>query len=1033
MMKNVYRSLKIASVLIFLSVFAYAQKQVLTGKVTDPSGTPLPGVTILVKGTSVGTSSDAQGVYSLEASGDDVLVFSFIGYASKEISVGAQSVIDVAMTEDVAALQEIVVVGYGTQKKVLNTGANLQVAGENLQRLSTTNALQALQGQAPGVQITSTSGQPGSDIRVVIRGQGTTNGSGPLYVVDGVLTGDITYLNNNDIESISVLKDAASAAIYGSQSANGVILVTTKSGKSGKSQITFDTYYGVQNVAKKIDMPNSQEYATLMNEAAINSGKLPYFTSEQIAAMTPGTKWMDQMFAKDVATKNYSFGASGGSETSTYSASLSYVSQGGIVGGPSLSNYDRYNFRINSQHKLYKNIVTLGENLSFAYTNNNGIGVGNQYNNSLRAAFNTSPFVPMYDANGNFYDNSNSTWNSGEANPYAVMVYNNQNSNDKQKLLGNLFLQIEPIKGLKYRTSIGMDYNVSQGNSYTPVYKLSAYAFNPYSKVSQYSGKGQSIIFDYLLSYAFQVQDHQIDLMVGTSYYENKYTNLYATNGDAVFNTVDHGWITTATNKSTASEIGLSGGPDDASLEKRSSYFGRLNYNYKEKYLFNATFRADGSSKFAPGHQWGYFPSVSAGWVMTNEEFLQGTSNWLNSLKLRGSWGQVGNQRVPSFQYMALMQLATTNYTFGSTEGLLTPGAYPLTLSNPNLTWETSEQSNIGFDAKLLSGKLTASLDWYSKTTKGLIVQAPVLATAGANAPYINAGNVYNKGVELALNYSSKVGELNYSIGANGAYNHNEMGNIGTADGIIHGQTNQLYANSGEFYRAENGHPIGYFWGLKANGIFQTEDEVNNYKSSTGKIIQPTALPGDVRYVDRDGNGVIDDKDRSQIGNPNPTYTFGFNVAANYKGFDLVVQANGVAGNQIVQSYRELSSPFSNYTTQIFDRWHGPGSSNTLPRLTEDNRNWTSFSSLYIHNGDFLRISNITLGYNLNRLLKGKILNSCRLYASVLNAFTFTKYTGMDPEVGFGVDPKVDPMASGVDVGYYPRPRTYMVGMNIKF
>lgn len=1031
MMKNVYRSLMMASVLIFLTGLAgvYAQKQLVKGKVTDPSGTPLPGVTIIVKGTSVGTSSDAEGAYSLEAEAKDVLVFSFIGYAAQEIPVGTQTLIDVSLKEDIATLQEVVVVGYGTQKKALNTGANLQVAGDNLQKLSTTNALQALQGQAPGVQITSTSGQPGSGIRVVIRGQGTTNGSGPLYVVDGVLTNDISYLNNNDIESITVLKDAASAAIYGSQSANGVVLVTTKSGKVGKSQITFDTYYGVQNVARKIDMLNSQQYAIIVNEAAVNSGKLPYFTNEQIAAMGTGTRWMDQMFAKDAITKNYSFGASGGTETSTYSAALSYVSQAGIVGGPSLSNYERYNFRINSEHKLYKNLITLGENLSFAYTNNNGIGVGNQYNNTLRAAFNTSPFVPMYDSKGNFYDNSNSTWNTGEANPYASMVYNNQNANDNQKLLGNLYLQVEPLKGLKFRTSLGIDYNVSEGHNYVPVYKLSAYAFNSYSKVGQYSGKGNALIFDNLLSYGFDVRDHHIDVMAGTSYYENKSISLYAGNGDVVFNTLDNAWISTATNKSTASKINLSGGPDDASLERRLSYFGRFNYNFKEKYLFNATFRADGSSKFAAGQQWGYFPSLSAGWVMTNEDFLQGTSNWLSSLKLRGSWGQVGNQRVTSFQYIALMQLATTNYTFGSTEGVLTPGAYPNTLSNPNLTWETSEQTNIGFDAKLLSGKLTMNFDWYSKTTKGLIVQAPILATAGANAPYINAGNVYNKGVELAVNYSSNVGELNYTVGLNGAYNQNEMGSIGTADGIIHGLTNQLYDNSLEFYRAQNGFPIGYFWGLSTNGIFQSEAEVNSYRSSSGKVIQPNAQPGDVRFVDRDGDGDIDDKDRGMIGNPNPKYTFGFNVSANYKGFDLTVQANGVAGNQLVQSYRNQSNPFGNYTTEIFNRWHGPGSSNRIPRVTEDNRNWTSFSDLYVRNGDFLRISNITVGYNFSKLLKGKFLSQCRLYASVLNAFTFTKYTGMDPEIGYGVDP----MSSGIDLGYYPRPRTYMVGLNIKF
>lgn len=456
-MKKIYRSQTFASVIFFLfaTITAFAQKQVVTGKVSDATGSPLPGVNIILKGTVNGTTTDANGSFSLEASPDEVLVISFIGYKTKEIAVGNQTQITVSMEEDASTLQEVVVVGYGVQKKVLNTGANLQVKGEDLQKLSTTNALQALQGQAPGVQITSTSGQPGEAMKVVIRGLGTIGNAGPLYVVDGVLTGDITYLNPADIESIDVLKDAASAAIYGSQAANGVVLVTTKSGKAGTSaRITFDSYYGVQNVARKADMLDSKEYAAMMNEAAVNSGKLPYFTSEAIAAMPQGTDWMDEMFVDNARTQNYSLGASGGSQASTYSISLGYQSQEGIVGGKDLSNYERYNFRVNTEHNLYKDIVKIGQNLSFAYINNKGIGVGNQYGNTLRSAFGTSPFVPMYNADGKFFDNSNSTWNNGDANPYAEMVYGNQNDRNNQKLLGNLYLQIEPLKGLKFRTSL---------------------------------------------------------------------------------------------------------------------------------------------------------------------------------------------------------------------------------------------------------------------------------------------------------------------------------------------------------------------------------------------------------------------------------------------------------------------------------------------------------------------------------------------------------------------------------------------------
>jgi TonB-linked SusC/RagA family outer membrane protein len=936
------------------------------------------------------------------------------------------------MEDDLTTLSEVVVVGYGVQKKALNTGANLQVEGDQLQRLSTTNALQALQGQAAGVQITSTSGQPGEALKVVIRGLGTNNNASPLFVVDGVLTSDISYLNNADIETVTVLKDAASAAIYGSQAANGVVLITTKGGKAGApAQITFDSYYGVQNVARKVDMLNSREYASIINEAAINSGKLPYFTSDEIAAMGNGTNWMDEMFVKDAVTQNYTVGASGGSETSTFSTSLSYMSQAGIVGGKDFSNYERYNFRINSEHKFYNDRVVMGQHLTLAYVENKGIAVGNQYSNSLRGAFTTSPFVPMYDADGNFWDNSEG-WNTTEANPYALMVYTNQNERNNQKLLGDVYLQVELLKNLKFRTSLGLDYYANERHSFTPIYRLSAFAFSDFTKVSQGMGKGRTWLFDNLLTYTFDLPgEHHFDAMVGSSAYQFKGTQIWGDNANLIFNELPYAWLSNATNQD-GSLLTLGGKPDNE--DRRMSYFGRLNYNFKETYLFNATFRVDGSSRFAD--HWGYFPSLSAGWVITNESFMSPTSDWMNSLKLRASWGQVGNLNIDPFQYLALVQFSNTNYIFGPTEGSdgLVPGAFPKRLANPNVKWETSEQTNIGFDAQFLSGALTVNLDWYSKITKDWLVIAPILATAGADAPYINGGNVENKGIELALSYNGKIGDLGYTIGVNGAYNKNKVTDIPTLDETIHGATNQLYNNAGEFYRAQAGFPIGYFWGLETNGLFQTEEDVANYRSGEGVQIQPSAMPGDVRYVDRNNDGVIDNNDRTNIGNPNPDFVFGFNISANYKGFDFSVLANGVAGNELVQAYRNQSGPYGNYTSEILDRWHGPGSSNRIPRVTEDNRNWTNFSDLYIHDGSFLRISNITLGYDLTKLLSKKYLNQVRIFASVQNLYTFTKYTGMDPEVGFGIDNgPTDRFSSGIDLGYYPRPRTIMAGLNIKF
>jgi len=1016
------------------SGFAQAQSRTVSGNVTSAvDGMGIPGASVAVEGTKTGASTDFDGNYKIEAKTGDVLLFTFIGFKTQRVTVGTQNAVNVTLQEETAELKEVVVIGYGSQKRTLVTNAVTQVSGDNLVKTNTTNALQALQGQAAGLQITSTSGQPGEGLNVVIRGVGSTGGSSPLYVVDGILTGDISYLNNSDIESISVLKDAASAAIYGSQASNGVILVTTKKGKRGAAgQITFDQYYGVQSVARKVDLLDATEYAVILNEAAVNSGKNPYFTNAQIAGLGSGTNWMDHMLTDNAATKNFSFGASGGSETSVYSTSLAYLGQEGVVGGKDLSNYERYNFRFNSEHKLYKDVVTLGENLSFAYINKNGIGVGNQYSNSLRSAFQATPLLPMYDAAGNYYDTTNNTepWLAGVANPYALMTYNNQNESNDQKLLGNVYLQIEPIKNLTFKTTLGLDYNAGEGHSYSPVYRLSIYANSAFDKVNQDMNKGKSLTWDNLLTYKFDAaENHHFETMLGTSSINYDGTTIEAANADVIFNDLEHAWLDNTTNKDGARTT-IKGKKEQT---KRMSYFGRLNYNYKETYLLNATFRVDGSSVFSKENQWGYFPSVSAGWIASNEEFLK-DSRVINFLKLRASWGQVGNQNARAFQYLSTIKSNNTNYIFGNTEGVLTPGAYPDRLSNLDLKWETSEQIDLGLDARFLDNTLSATVDFYQKTSKDWLILAPILATAGADAPFINGGDVVNKGVELSLNYQNKIGDFNYSISANGAYNKNTVGEIPNADGIIHGLSNELYDNAGEFYRAQDGYPLGYFWGYKTGGIFQNQDQINNYKSAAGVVLQPNAAPGDVIYANVNGDDKIDASDKTSIGNPNPDFTYGFSLSASYKAFDFSLNANGAAGNQIVQSYRNQAGAYGNYTAAILDRWHGEGSSNTTPRVTEDNRNFTQFSDLFVQDGDFLRINTVTLGFDLAKMKQSKpfFASQFRLYFSVLNLYTFTKYDGMDPEIGFGSSNDDQKFSSGVDVGYYPRPRTFMLGLNVK-
>lgn len=1021
---------------IFISHSVIAQTRLTTGRITSgKTAASVPGAVIKIKGTNKGAVTDDGGYFKIDAAPGDVLVITSIGYVPQEVKVTG-SVMNLPLQESVTQIEDLVVIGYGVQKKKLVTGANLQVKGDDLQKQNTTNALQALQGQAPGVQLTSYSGQPGSAMNVIIRGKGTVGNFAPLYIVDGVQTSDIAYLNPADIASIDVLKDAASAAIYGSQAANGVILVTTRSGKvNQKAQVTLDAFYGVQNVARKAQLLNAKEYATIMNEAAVNSGKTPYFSNDVINNLPVNTNWLDQMFVKNVPIQNYVLGVQGGSAGSVYSLSLGYTNQGGIVGGSNLSNLERYTFRINSEHRLYKDMVKVGEHLTFNYQNTAGIQVGNQYNNSLRAAFGTSPFLPMYDNDGNFFSSDKTgwypgrpdmAWNNGESNPYAVMYNTNQYRNSSQGLFGDVYLQAEPIKGLKYRSSLGLNYYANQSHGYTPVYHLSIYSFNDTSKVTQSMGSGQTIQFDNSLSYDFTLgANHSFTVMAGTSALKATGVSMTGNNWDLRIADMSHAYLSVAQNVNKgAPYMSMSGGPFTNSLV---SYFGRLQYNFMEKYLLNVTFRADGSSRFAPENRWGYFPSVSAGWVATKEEFMRDV-RWLDFFKLRASWGQVGNQNVAAYQYLSPISFVHAAYIFGPVEGANTQGAYPSRLANPNVKWETSEQTNIGFDATLLN-KLNVTFDYYIKKTKDWLITAPILATAGADAPLINGGDVSNTGVELALAYQNSIGKsFHYTIGINGAYNRNRIGNIPTNDHIIHGPNNLLYSNSLEFYRAANGYPIGYFWGLKTAGIFQSEAEVNAYRSKSGKLIQPDAKPGDVRFVDQNGDGVIDASDKTMIGDPNPHFTFGFNIGLDYKGFDLQIQASGVSGNKIVQSWRDQSGAYGNYSAAILDRWHGPGSSNTMPRVTEDNRNWTQFSDLYIHDGSFLRINTITLGYDFSKLASRNYLGKIRLYAAVLNAFTFTKYNGMDPEVGYN-----EGFSTGVDLGYYPRPRTVMIGANLRF
>lgn len=1027
-----------------MSSLVWAQS--LTGSVVSAdTGLPIGGASITVKNQKVSTSSDESGKFSLTAAKGSTLTVSYVGYKTEEVTVTGPSMV-IRLQPTTSDLDEVVVIGYGVQKKKLNTGANLKVEGEDLQKRNQLNPLQSLQGQAPGVSIASTSGQPGADMKVVVRGLGTIGNSGPLYVIDGVPGGDISVLNAADIQSIDVLKDAASAAIYGSQAANGVVLVTTKMGAAGKSMLSFDGYTGIQNVARKAKLLDAAQYKLIMNEQSLNSGAsvIDFDSMPGLA----NTNWLDYMFKDNAKMDNYNVGLTGGSEKSTYALSLNYISQEGIVGGKDVSNYQRYGFRSNSEHKLFDNFLKIGQHLNFNYIKNRGISVGNQYNNTLRGAFATSPLSPVYSDNGlygsPFNDTSNSPWYNGDSNPYGVMMTNSNNSNDGQKLLADVFAEVEPIKGLKVRSLLGFNYYASEYRSFTPLYRFSIYTYNQdHTTTSQNMSKGHTLTWTNTASYDFDLHtDHRFSAMVGMESLRYQGTYLSGSNWNLLsqFNDFAHAYLDNTTGQAHLDEKGnvvetrtVSGRPEN--VTRRVSYFGRLGYNYKEKYLLNATLRADASSKFSRANRWGYFPSVSAGWVISSEDFFRENFAGINFFKLRASCGQVGNQDIADFQYAAPISTSTgitssnpgAHYVFGTSNKNI-PGAYPSRLSNPKLTWETSEQTNIGFDAKFAHNRLDVVADFYVKTTKDWLVTAPVLATTGTLPPFINGGDVKNTGVELAFNWSDKINEVKYRFGVNGAYNKNKVGQIPTEDGIIHGQTAMLYDNSEEFYRAANGLPIGYFWGYKTDGLFQNQAEIEAWKTAGRGILQADVKPGDVKYVDQNNDGIINASDKVNLGVGMPDFTYGFNIGLDYKGFDFSVNAYGSLGNKIVQSYRNHTNKQANYTTRILDRWTGEGTSNIIPRVTETNVNW-QFSDLYIQDGDFLRISNVTLGYDLSRLIKWKYGNQIRFYVQGQNLLTFTKYDGMDPEIGYGTDGWV----SGIDLGYYPRPRTVLFGLNVKF
>ncbi len=1037
-----------------LGISSFAQVKV-SGKVTSTEGMPLPGVTVSEKGTTNGIITDVDGNYTLSVmSQQSVLIFSFIGMESQEISVGENTVINVALKDELTDLDEVVVVGYGVQKKKLVTGANISVGGDDLQKLNTVSALGAMQSQAPGVNITQSSGMPGEGFKVNIRGLGTNGGASPLYVIDGVAGGDINVLNPADIESVDVLKDAASAAIYGARAANGVILVTTKRGKSGKAHISYDGYYGVQDAVKLPSLLNAQEYMTIIDEVMYNEESDPYQWEnmasiyEKVQNGWEGTNWLKEIYNKNAPTQNHALNFTGGTDMSTYSIGLSYTNQEGIFGAPVEPNFERYTFRANSDHVIFNNgsfdVIKVGETLNYNYNEKKGIGIGNIYWNDIHNALVVPPLMPLYGSDGDYYnlddieaDNmynstDESVFQSSFSNPVADMVYNRgQNLSKNYALNASAYVEIQPLKGLTLKSRFGYSMTSSSYRSYVPQYddnySLSQTNFATNDEVTQSMSAGHRWTLDNTISYMKRMNEHTFDVVVGQSLEKwGMGESVSLSNVTSNFSDFEHAWIDN-TDGDDVSQMNLEGYPwDEGGI---ASFFGRVNYNYKETYMLSFIMRADGSSNFDRGKRWGYFPSVSAGWVLTNESFMSGTGSWLDFLKIRASWGQNGNCNIENFNYLATIAFdETTKYSYGNSKTSQSSGAYADILPNPDVTWETSEQLDIGLDARFLNSRLGLAFDWYVKTTKDLLVDAPILASYGTGAPYINGGDVENRGIELGLNWNDNMGDFKYGVSINFSKNKNEVTKINNSEGIIHGESNVLSQGTGEMYRMQEGFPMGYFWGYKTAGVFQNQEQIN----ATSAFRQTNPQPGDLIFVDTNGDGTIDEDDKCEIGNPHPDIRLSFSFNLGYKGFDCSVTTNGAFGHQIAKSYRSFADTYEqNYTTDVFGRWHGEGTSNKLPRLTSgSNLNWQEISDIYIEDADYLKIQYVSIGYDFKRLLPTMPLAKARLYVAAQNLYTFTNYSGMDPEVGYGVE---DDWASGIDLGFYPSARTYMVGVNLNF
>ncbi|NND32010.1 MAG: SusC/RagA family TonB-linked outer membrane protein [Saprospiraceae bacterium] len=1011
------------------AVVELKEDQVISGTVKDADGQPLVGATVIALGTSIGTATDIDGSFSLSVPDDTkVLVVSYTGYSTQEVTIEGRTQIDVTLSSDLTTLEEVVVTGYGTQKKTNVTGSIVSVGAEDIARVQTPTFDAALQGKVPGVYVTSNGGQPGGGVFVRIRGAGTINNSNPLYVIDGVIVsaGDsensnpLATINPNDIETIDILKDAASTAIYGARAANGVVLITTKRGKSGKPQVSYSAYIGIQEPASKLPRPmNAAEFAANMNEAFRAAGEEIPFANP--SSLGEGTNWIDEVVSNG-SIMDHQLSISGGSENNQYYVSMNYFDNQGIM----LNTFqERFSFRANTDNQIGKHIK-IGNSLAYSRGShfNNNAGNRTFIHGAFTNLYQGLPTIPLYEDD----EEVSSTGYGGptdinlEFRRNQVSVYElPTRDNSTDRIFGNVYLEITPIKGLSLKTILSTDIQNFSNYNFEPIWKEGVISSGGLSTINQSRNSSIFWQWDNVLTYANSIDRHNFVLTAGVSAQESKFRSLnsvarYETN---VFTEIVDG----------AKELTSNSNLVEESL---ASVFGRLNYDFDNKYLLTAAVRRDGSSKFGPTNKFGVFPSFTAGWRISQEDFFPG--GFLSDLKIRGGWGQVGSDAIGNFRYLATLS-STFDYAFGNQTGVSSLGAALQDLANPGVKWETATEYSFGADFGFMQGRLTFSAEYFNRTRSDMLLVLQLPGISGLSTTVDNVGELVNKGLEFAVGYRKVDGDFRYDFNANLSTFSSEVIDLGGQDEIVA----YTYSGSGATVVIRPGQPLGVFLARRTLGIFQTQEEVDAANALDGEPASPYQQtgtgPGDFKWADLNGDGVVTNADKEVVGSPIPDFTYGFGGTMQYKQLDLNFQFSGVQGNDIfhiARSQLQASGRAYNKSSSVVNAWSGPGTSNDIPRphLQDPNQNIILGDHL-IEDGSYLRLRTLQLGYHIPQTVLEPIgISSARIYLGGQNVFVLTKFTGIDPEVGLDEN---NSAAAGIYQDLYPQVRNWSFGINVGF